>query len=212
MVDLHLVMAPARPKELGRFVSGQPSGGRKTLGWQKTGTVIVDGVPTTPNSSLFVGFQFDAPGPGPKPGVGVSGMDAAKSHTLVFTLQPVSACVTFTGSSYPGPYAVANGNNIQGSYTTATPFIAGNAPPPLAISGRVHDQTNNPMKDVVMSLSGATSTTMKTDASGNYSLPNLTNGGNYKVTPSKDNLIFTAAGDPTHNSVSFFESDQFTHG
>jgi hypothetical protein len=42
MADLHLVMAPARPKELGRFVSGQPSGAWKTLGWQKNPNNALD--------------------------------------------------------------------------------------------------------------------------------------------------------------------------
>jgi hypothetical protein len=52
MAYLHLLMTPARPKELGGLVSGQPSVARKTLGWQNNpdnasmkalGCVVVDG-------------------------------------------------------------------------------------------------------------------------------------------------------------------------
>src|ERR1039457_66524 len=52
MAYLHLSMTPARPKELGGLVSGQPSVARKTFGWQNNpdnasmktlGCVVVDG-------------------------------------------------------------------------------------------------------------------------------------------------------------------------
>jgi hypothetical protein len=54
MANLHLLMAPACPKELGGLVSSQPSRARKTFGWQNNpnntsmkalGCVVVDGRP-----------------------------------------------------------------------------------------------------------------------------------------------------------------------
>ena len=52
----------------------------------------------------------------------------------------------------------------------------------LSISGRVADALNHSLPDITVTLSGPVSRVTQTDASGNYSFPNLTPGGNYTVT------------------------------
>lgn len=58
------------------------------------------------------------------------------------------------------------------------------------------------LSGVTVSLTGASSATATTDASGNYSFTNLANGA-YTVTPSKADFIFT----PTSESVTISNAD-----
>jgi hypothetical protein len=52
----------------------------------------------------------------------------------------------------------------------------------VSISGRVADAGNHSLPEITVTLSGPVSRVTQTDASGNYSFPNLTPGGNYTVT------------------------------
>ena len=58
-----------------------------------------------------------------------------------------------------------------------------------AISGTVTDRGNAPLSGVIMTLAGAKSMTTTTDANGNYSFTELTNGS-YTVTPSMPGFRF----------------------
>lgn len=57
------------------------------------------------------------------------------------------------------------------------------------ISGRV-TSSSGPIADAVLTLSGASAATTKSDAQGNYSFPGLTYGGNYTITASRQNYVF----------------------
>ncbi|HEX8746165.1 MAG TPA: carboxypeptidase regulatory-like domain-containing protein [Pyrinomonadaceae bacterium] len=64
-----------------------------------------------------------------------------------------------------------------------------------SISGRVMDAGYNGIFGVTMTLSGAQTATITTDAQGNYNFGALAAGGTYTVTPSKTNFSFTP---PSH--------------
>ncbi len=58
------------------------------------------------------------------------------------------------------------------------------------ITGRVTDPGGAPLADLLMTLSGASSATTRTDVGGNYSFRGLTSGGTYTVTPSRTGFQF----------------------
>jgi hypothetical protein len=62
-----------------------------------------------------------------------------------------------------------------------------------SISGTVKDALGVPVSGVTITLSGSASGTTTTNGLGQYTLGNLTGGGNYTVTPSKGGLQFTPA-------------------
>jgi hypothetical protein len=62
----------------------------------------------------------------------------------------------------------------------------------VSISGTVsycNNPTPGPVPDVTLTVVGLTATTALSDSSGNYTVPGLTPGGSYTVTPSKVALI-----------------------
>ncbi len=67
--------------------------------------------------------------------------------------------------------------------------VTGGAP---AIAGRVTDPAGSPLADILVTLSGASSATTRTDAGGNYSFRRLTSGA-YTVTPSRAGFVFSPA-------------------
>ncbi|HEX8285830.1 MAG TPA: carboxypeptidase regulatory-like domain-containing protein [Pyrinomonadaceae bacterium] len=62
-----------------------------------------------------------------------------------------------------------------------------------AVRGRVTDANNYPLGGVAVALSGSKTGTATTDANGDFSFPNLDEGGTYAVTPSAPMLAFTPA-------------------
>ena len=60
------------------------------------------------------------------------------------------------------------------------------APQILSISGNIQTHWGVPMPGVQVNLSGSTTATVYTDASGNYTFGNLAAGGNYVVAPVRD--------------------------
>ncbi|MFC1566461.1 carboxypeptidase regulatory-like domain-containing protein [bacterium] len=71
-----------------------------------------------------------------------------------------------------------------------------------AISGTITDGTN-PMANVTVTFSGSLSGSVTTDASGNYLFADLTDGGNYTVTPTKTDYTF----EPVNKSYTSLASD-----
>src|SRR6185503_13255173 len=61
---------------------------------------------------------------------------------------------------------------------------------PHNISGIVKDNNNVALSDVMVTLTGGTPITIKTDATGTFAFNELTAGQTYTVTPSKPNYTF----------------------
>jgi photosystem II stability/assembly factor-like uncharacterized protein len=78
-------------------------------------------------------------------------------------------------------------NNLSGNQTAN--FVG--TPALFNISGRVRDASGNGINGATVALSGSRSATTQTDANGGYSFAQLVAGGNYTVTPSINNLLFS---------------------
>ncbi len=106
-----------------------------------------------------------------------TGADGSYSFTGLFngsyTVTPVKTGFTFTDSSRT---VTVSGANITGIDFVAAVYVE----PTYTISGTVSGVV---LEGVTMTLSGAGSASTTTNASGNYSFPNLVNGS-YTVTPS----------------------------
>ncbi len=76
--------------------------------------------------------------------------------------------------------------------------------PTYTLSGRVTDESAQPLVGVIVQLSGLSSQATATDAAGNYSFTNLTQGGNFTVTPSLTGYLFT----PPSRAVNNLQADQ----
>ncbi len=72
------------------------------------------------------------------------------------------------------------------------------------LSGRVTDEGAQPLVGVNVHLSGSATSDTTTDAAGNYSFTNLTQGGNFTVTPSANGYLFT----PPSRAVNNLQADQ----
>ena len=85
----------------------------------------------------------------------------------------------------------------------------------FTISGHVADGNNAPISGVSVSMlvrptfGSITLPAVQTDASGNYSFPNLQAGGNYSVTPGKPLLTFNPIS-PTVSNLSANQTVNFT--
>lgn len=93
---------------------------------------------------------------------------------------------TATPTSTPGP--------TQTPVGTPTPSPT---PPTLSISGSIlycSDTVPGPVPSVTLSLTGSASSSVLSDASGNYAFSALLSGGTYTVTPSKSVLAPGSAG------------------
>lgn len=104
---------------------------------------------------------------------------------------------TANGPSGAGPGSGdAVSNNVD-----FTPFLtaATNCAPatPLSISGNIVSNSL-PLNGVTVTLNGSQTATTTTDASGNFTFPNLSSGGNYLVTPTLSGYTF----EPTYRSYS----------
>jgi hypothetical protein len=82
---------------------------------------------------------------------------------------------------------------------------SGPPPPTYVLSGQITvSGTQAPLSGVSVALSGYSTATMATDASGNYSFSNLAAGGNYTVTPSATGYSFN----PVSQSISSLGGNQ----
>ncbi|HEX7313869.1 MAG TPA: carboxypeptidase regulatory-like domain-containing protein [Pyrinomonadaceae bacterium] len=73
-----------------------------------------------------------------------------------------------------------------------------------SLSGRVTDQSAQPIPNVNVHLSGSADLDTTTDAAGNYSFSGLVQGGNFVVTPSDASYNFS----PPSRAVNNLQSDQ----
>ncbi len=99
-----------------------------------------------------------------------------------YTFSPASSSLTVYGANIPGV-------NFVATATTA---------PTYSISGTVI-ASGSALQGVTMTLSGTSSRSVDTDASGNYTFTGLANG-NYTVTPSKSGYTFS----PTSSSLTVY--------
>src|SRR3984893_10122860 len=97
-----------------------------------------------------------------------------------YTVTPAKAGFTFSPASQS---ITVNGGNVSSINFTATPI------PTFSISGSV---TGVVLSGVAVALSGASTGSVTTDASGNYTFGGLSNGS-YTVTPSKTGYTFAPA-------------------
>lgn len=117
--------------------------------------------------------------------------DSSGAYTITglangkYTITPVKAGYIFTPSSVA---VTVSGGDVTVADITAT----ADSSPQYSISGTVTGATNYP---VMVLLSGDGSATVWTDASGNYTFPNLVDG-NYTVTPSLSGCNFNPASQP----------------
>jgi uncharacterized repeat protein (TIGR01451 family) len=130
--------------------------------------------------------------------------------------------VLAAGASYPSitftvdvaanaPSSVTNTVSVSGSgetnrgNNTASDLTIINAVPKYAISGKVTNGGTG-LSGVSVALTGTSSASTTTDASGNYSFSNLI-GGNYTVTPSLNGYTFVQSS-ITVNNLSADQSNQ----
>ena len=87
------------------------------------------------------------------------------------------------------------GRNGTGAYTVTIRFLVAGCPvmPPFTISGQVRDLNDSGVQGVTMTLSGTASTTLTTDANGQFAFSNLGQGGTFTVTPSRSTFVFSPA-------------------
>jgi len=112
-----------------------------------------------------------------------------------YTVTPSMTGYIFTSVSQ---VVTVNGADVTGNDFTATASTGST----YSISGTVTTSTGAILSGVTITLSGANSGTVLSDASGNYSFANLASGS-YTVTPSMTGYTFT----PTDQAVTVDEAD-----
>ncbi|MDT7604726.1 MAG: large repetitive protein, partial [Acidobacteriota bacterium] len=111
-------------------------------------------------------------------------MTAQSTATLTLTVRPTSAgALSNTVSVAGGEFDPNTANN------TATRAVNVSSHP--SIIGKVSDAGGSAFSGVTVSLGGAQSASATTDTKGIYQFTELTDGGNYVVTPSKAGFTFT---------------------
>jgi len=112
-----------------------------------------------------------------------------------FTVTPSLAPYTFI----PPSQTFANlSTNQTADFTIQT----------YTISGRVTDTTGNPVPGVTVTISGSASVTGVTNANGDYSFINFSQGSNVTVTPSKTDILLTYTFTPPSRSYTNLSSNQ----
>src|SRR3990172_3692240 len=118
--------------------------------------------------------------------------DASGNYTFTgldngsYTITPSRAGFTFSPTSSP--------RTVSGANITAVNFTATVQAVTYSISGQV-TLTGSGSSGVSMALSGASSATTITDASGNYTFTGLDNGS-YTITPSRAGFTFSPTSSP----------------
>ena len=121
--------------------------------------------------------------------------DASGNYTFTglangsYTITPSRTGFTFSPTSSP--------RTVSGADITAVNFTAtATQPVTYSISGQVVSvATFSGVPGVTMALSGASSATAITDASGNYNFTGLDNGS-YTITPSRTGITFSPTSSP----------------
>src|SRR2546422_5016676 len=73
--------------------------------------------------------------------------------------------------------------------------------PTHIIRGRIVDSNSNPITGVTVALSGSQSAISTTDGNGNYIFVNVSEGGNYTVTPFRTSYQFNPANAVFNNLI-----------
>ncbi len=110
-----------------------------------------------------------------------------------YSVAPVMKYLTFSPPTASFFDLSGNWGSVNFTGTRAT----------YSLSGVVLDNNGNPLSGVLLTLGGTRSGTTVTNASGNYSFTALPAGGNYTVSASKWNYVFSA---PTRESNDLSEN------
>ena len=172
------------PGSLAVTVNGANMSGQNfTAALTETPTYTISGTATF-NGSALADATITLSGAGSA----TTTTDASGNYTFAsrtngaYTVTPSKAGYTFT----PGSLAVTvNGANQTGQNFSATLVVI----PTYAISGTV-TASGSALVGATMTMSGASSATTTTDASGSYTFAALANGA-YTVTPAKQNYTFS---------------------
>ena len=86
------------------------------------------------------------------------------------------------GSDESSNPSTTNNSNTGGADGGSTPATNNSNTASYSVSGRITTSSNTGLPNVSLLISGAISTSLNSDASGNYKVSSLANG-NYKITP-----------------------------
>jgi len=152
----------------------------------------------TPIAGITTDFDNDPRDPS-TPDIGADEIAGTATPTPTPTPSPTpTPTATPTPTLTPTPTPSPTPTPTPAFTPTPTPTPS---PTPISISGTVSYCSNpvpGPVPDVTMTLTGTTSDSTLTDASGNYSFTGLPSGGNYTVTPTK---AARAPGSPNINTI-----------
>ena len=190
---------------------------------------IKPGVNFTPTSRSFSNINSDQIGDftGTAPAVRVSGRvlnansGAVSGVTVTLSGSQTGSVLSDSGGNYSFPNLPAGGTYtvtpsrgtdkfVPSTRTFANVFSDQSTNFTLVydISGRVTDGSGNGVAAVTMTLSGAQSATVQTDANGNYLFADLPAAGSYTVVPSKTDPILTYVFTPPSQTVSSLSANQ----
>jgi uncharacterized repeat protein (TIGR01451 family) len=127
----------------------------------------------------------------------LGGLPVSGVASVVVAVNPTTAG---TFSTTVQVSAAEHDNNPSNNSVVETTKVSA-AP---SIAGRVTAAGGGGMSGVTLTLSGTQSATTQTDAGGFYQFAELTAGGNYVVTPSKENISF----DPQSRAFNNLAADQ----
>ncbi|HEV2881589.1 MAG TPA: carboxypeptidase regulatory-like domain-containing protein, partial [Pyrinomonadaceae bacterium] len=126
--------------------------------------------------------------------------DASGNYS--FANLPAGANYTVTPAKQNYTFAPAGANFSNLSANQSANFTA--TLNSQAIGGRVTDGGGNPLANATLSLTGARTSSVLSDANGNYTFSNLPAGNTYTVTPSLANYTFT----PSSRTFDNLSADQ----
>jgi len=133
-------------------------------------------------------------------GGGVCG-GTGNNRTVTFSSLGSGATSTITivatVSSAPANNVIINQASVSSATVDPNPSnnsaILNSVIPSFGVTGQVRDANGNAISGVTLTLSGSQASSVTSDETGGYSFSGLPAGGNYTVTPSKTNYVFSPA-------------------
>lgn len=180
------------------FFAGCSGGGGDSSG----GTTADTTAPTTPtnlNATAASSSQINLSWNAATDNVGVTGYKIYRNGIYLKSFTGLTASDTGLSSSTTYCYTVSACDAANNESSQSTQACA--STPGYSISGTV-TSVGTALQGVTMTLSGASSMSATTNASGNYTFDGLANGS-YTVTPSKTGYTFT----PVSTSIDISSSD-----
>jgi hypothetical protein len=151
-----------------------------------TGKNLVPGVYTNAERAPFASTGH--------PGLDIDG-DGRGCNTLTGTFRVHEIEVDPTNPTHILRFTASFEQHCEGGTAALLGTIYYNysgSSPSHAITGRLAESNGNGTSGVQVALVGSQTTTATTDAQGNYSFPNLIEGGNFRVTPTQgSNYVIT---------------------